>query len=379
MKNIAILGSTGSIGCSTLKVIRKHKQKFSVLALAAHSNLELLKEQVVEFSPKLVCVFLPEKAKEFRQMCPNIEVVEGQGGLKAVAALSGVDLVVSAIVGAAGIEPTLTAIEHNKDVGLANKEVLVAAGDLIMKKVKQHGVNLLPIDSEHSAIFQCLNGEASSSVARIILTASGGPFHQFSLEKLKKVTVEDALKHPNWSMGKKVTIDSSTLMNKGLEFIEAYHLFGVPLEKIEVVVHPQSLIHSMVEFIDHSIIAQMSKPCMTLPIQYALSYPERLEASVLESFDFTKFSRLDFFSPDLVRFPCLRLAMEAVKEGDSCPCFLNAANEVLVERFLNKEISWMDISSKLETLLHKHRKQELPDLFSIREIDQEARVEAGNI
>ncbi|SCA58932.1 1-deoxy-D-xylulose 5-phosphate reductoisomerase [Chlamydiales bacterium SCGC AB-751-O23] len=379
MKRISILGSTGSIGCNTLKVIEAHPEEFSVVALAANTNLQLLKEQVLAFSPEVVCVFQSDKAKEFREMCPQVQVLEGTEGLKTIASLPEADFVVSAIVGARGIEPTLAAIEHKKSVGLANKEVLVAAGELVMKKAKENGVSLIPIDSEHSAIFQCLNGEREKDVSRIILTASGGPFRKLSSKELQEVTLEDALKHPNWSMGKKVTIDSSTLMNKGLEFIEAYHLFAVELKQIEVVVHPQSLVHSMVEFVDHSIIAQMSKPCMTVPIQYALSYPKRLKAAVLEPFDFTRFGRLDFFSPDLNKFPCLRLAMEAIAEGGSFPCFLNAANETLVERFINKEISWVGISQKLERLLEKHNKIPLQDLLSISEVDNRARKEAHSI
>ena len=368
MKKVAILGSTGSIGKNTVNVIRAFPDRFQISALAAHSNIDLLEQQAKEFSPKLIAVFDASKALELKKRLPQIEILGGMEGLVAVATHG--DFVVSAITGTLGLIPTLAAIEAKKDVGLANKEALVSGGALVMSLVAKNGVNLLPIDSEHSAIFQCM--QQKESVKRIILTASGGPFRQFTSEQLASVTVEQALRHPTWSMGAKVTIDSSTLMNKGLEVIEAHWLFGVP--QIDVVVHPQSIIHSMVEYVDNSILAQMGYTDMRIPIQYALTYPERLQGP-FEAFDFTKHT-LQFFAPDMEKFPCLRLAFESLKAGGTLSCYMNAANEVLVNRFLSGEISWQSIPNKLEKLMAKHEILP-PTLDNILAVDAIARQEAS--
>lgn len=377
-KHIALLGSTGSIGQSTLRVAKHLPQSIEVTALAAQSNIDLLEKQAHAFNPEIIAVYDSAKAFELQKRLPHIPVLAGEDGLIAVASHPSVDFVVSAIVGAKGIGPTLSAIESGKAIGLANKEVLIAAGELIMERVKEKKTTLIPIDSEHNAIFQCLNGENTQSVKRLILTASGGPFHQCSDAELKKITPLSALKHPNWSMGKKITIDSSTLMNKGLEVIEAHYLFGVPLNQIEVIVHPQSLIHSFVEFIDGSLLAQMAEHDMAIPIQYALTYPNR-QKGIVSCFDFLKYSKLEFCRPDFERFPCLGLAYEAIKNGGSMPCYLNAANEVLVQRFLNGAISWMEIGKKLEALILRHQVDPVPDLETIFAVDQKAREEASSI
>ena len=370
MKKISILGSTGSIGKNTLEVA-KHLG-YEVVALSAHSTIDLLEKQVLEWRPKCVAVFDKKKAFELKKRIPEVVVVSGIEGLIEVATLPQVDFVVSAIVGAAGILPTLKAIEAGKTIGLANKEVLIAAGELIMSAAKKQGVNILPIDSEHSAIFQCLQGECSSGINRIILTASGGPFRGRTAEQLEGITPSSALKHPTWKMGKKITIDSSTLMNKGLEVIEAKFLFDVPLEKIDVVVHPQSIVHSFVEFIDGSLLSQLGEHDMKIPIQYALTYPKR-KKGIVPCFDFNKYSKLEFFSPEWGKFPCLGLAYEAAKTGGTLPCFMNAANEVLVERFLEGKISWTQIGKKLETLMGAHRSEPQESLDTLFEVDREAR------
>lgn len=365
MKKIAIIGSTGSIGESTLKVARHLKDSIQVVALAAGSNSEKLEKQVEEFQPKTVALYDEKKALE-KGWLPGME------GVLAVATAADADIVVSAMTGTLGLLPTISAIEAGKDVALANKEALVSGGALVMNAVKKSGVNLIPVDSEHSAIFQCMNGERACDVRRVILTSSGGPFRNKTADELATVTIDQALNHPTWSMGPKVTIDSSTLMNKGLEVIEARWLFDLPIDQIDVVIHPQSIIHSMVEFRDGSIMAQMGEPTMTTPIQYALTYPERL-GGLLEPFDFTRFGRLDFFKPDRQRFRCLDLAFQSIKEGGSLPCFMNAANEVLVHRFLAKEIAWTDIGCRLDKLMQAHNNQKINSLDTVFEIDVEAR------
>ncbi len=370
MKRIAILGSTGSIGCNTLEVI-KHLG-YQVDGIAAHSNIDLLEEQALAFRPKCIAVFDEKKAQELRSRLPEFKVVSGMEGLIEVATLPEVDFLVSAIVGAMGILPTLKGIEAGKTIGLANKEVLIAAGELIMGAAKKQNVDIIPIDSEHSAIFQCLQGECPSGVRRLILTASGGPFLAALEKELEEITPSSALKHPTWSMGKKITIDSSTLMNKGLEVIEAKFLFNVPLEKIDVIIHPQSIIHSLVEFIDGSLLSQMGEHDMKIPIQYAMTYPKR-EKGIVPCFDFTKYSKLEFFTPDWEKFPCLGLAFEAAKEGGTLPCFMNAANEVLVHRFLEGEIDWIEIGKKLETLMGAHKTQPQENLSVLFEVDEMAR------
>lgn len=370
MKTISILGSTGSIGKNTL-IVAKHLG-YRVASLAAHSNIDLLEKQAREWNPQVVAVFDKEKAQSLQKRHPDVDVVGGEEGLVIAATMPDADLVVSSIVGAAGVLPTFKAIEAGKTIGLANKEVLIAAGELMMNLARKQGVDILPIDSEHSAIFQCLQGESSAGIRRTILTASGGPFRNHTQEELETITPENALNHPSWKMGKKVTIDSSTLMNKGLEVIEAHFLFDQPLEKIDVVIHPQSIIHSLVEFIDGSLISQLGEHDMQIPIQFALTYPER-KKGLHSCFDFEKYSKLEFFKPDLEKFPCLRLAYEAANIGGTLPCFMNAANEVLVEQFLAGKIRWIDIGRKLEILMEAHQVMPQESLETLLAIDQEAR------
>lgn len=375
MKKIAVLGSTGSIGRSTLRVLKHLPDSFQLTALAAHSNIDLLSEQIREFQPEIVALFQKEKARELQKRFPEVRIVGGVEGLAEVASFSSVDFVVMAIVGMDALSPTIQAIKSRKSVALASKEVLVAAGEYITQLAKEHGVSLLPIDSEHSAIFQCIDGKNPKEIRRVILTASGGPFKNHSLQQLENVTVEEALAHPTWDMGAKITIDCSTLVNKGLEMIEARWLFNLPPEKIEVVIHPQSIVHSFIEFIDGSLLAQISEPNMIYPIQYALTYPERKQGC-LPPFDFLKNGHLDFFPPDTKKFPALKLVQNSMEMGGSAPCYLNAANEVLVKRFLKQEISWRDISRRLESLLMQHRVVPTDSLDTILSIDQEARQEA---
>jgi len=377
-KRIAILGSTGSIGQSTLEVARHLRDHIDVVAIAAHSNIDLLENQAREFQPEIIAVGDKDQALELKRRLPEFTIVGGNEGIIAAATHDTADIVVSAIVGAAGLAPTISAIDSGKDIALANKEVLVAAGSLVTEMARRKGVKLLPVDSEHSAIFQCLHGEGNNAISRLILTSSGGPFRGYSTDKLKSVTLKDALKHPTWKMGAKITVDSSTLMNKGLEVIEAHWLFDVPISNIEVVVHPQSIVHSMVEFVDRSILAQMSNPDMMLPIQYALMFPNRLDG-ILEPLDFKKTYSLEFSPPDMKTFTCLRLAYEAINYGGSLPCYMNAANEVLVSRFLNKEIPWHAISSNLEKLMSKHIIEHELSLEKITAIDTMAREEAKRI
>lgn len=370
---LAVLGSTGSIGRQTLEVARH--LGYEVASLAAYGSLDALSQQIEEFHPKVVAVFDPEKAFQLQKKFPRLSVVAGIEGLEEAASVAEADLVVSAITGAVGIAPTLAAIDHGKKVALANKEVLVAAGDLVMERARAKGVPIIPVDSEHSALFQCLEHKKKEEVRRLILTASGGPFWRFSKEEKEWITPDQALKHPNWSMGPKITIDSSTLMNKGLEVIEAFHLFRIPLEQIEVVIHPQSIVHSMVEMCDGSMLAQMSEPSMIFPIQYALTWPHR-RPGLLPPFPFAKHSKWEFFPVEKESFLCLDLAFESLKQGGSFPCYLNAANEILVARFLEKRISWADIGRKLEKLLSCHKRESPSTLEMIFAIDAQARREA---
>lgn len=378
MKRIAILGSTGSIGQNTLKVIRHLNPTIEVVGLAARENIDLLEQQAKEFRPTWIAVFNPEKARELQSRLPDCQVLAGMEGLCAVAACSEATMVICALAGTVGLQPTIAAIQAGKDIGLANKEALVSGGALIMRLVKEHQVNLIPIDSEHSAIFQCLKGENEGEVRRIILTSSGGPFRNWTKSQLEHVKVEQALNHPTWAMGPKITIDSSTLMNKGLEVIEAYWLFNLDLDKIEVIIHPQSLIHSFVEFIDGSLLAQMSEPNMMIPIQYALTYPKRYSGE-LKGFDFIKHNKLDFFVPDLSKFRCLELAYHALRQGGSLPCYMNAANEVLVRNFLEGTLAWNDIALYLETLMARHKVLEVDNLETILAVDALAREEAEQV
>jgi 1-deoxy-D-xylulose-5-phosphate reductoisomerase len=375
MKKIAVLGSTGSIGTNTLRVVEHLSNSFQITALAAHSQSDLLAQQIAKVKPEIACLYQTEKASELQRQFPKVKIVTGDEGLEEIVTHTSVDYVVMAIVGLRALKPTIRAIQAGKTIGLASKEVLVSAGEYISTLAKEKGVPLLPIDSEHSALFQCLEGKNLKEIRRVILTASGGPFRQYTKEALDKVTVDEALAHPTWKMGPKVTIDSSTLMNKGLEMIEARWLFDFPPEKIEVVIHPQSLVHSFIEFIDGSMLAQVNEPHMIYPIQYALTYPAR-KPSLFPPFDFIKNGHFTFTPPDFDRFPALKLAKEAMAVGKSTPAYLNAANEILVDRFLKKEISWKSISSKLEKLIERHRVRSAESLEAILSVDFEAREEA---
>lgn len=355
MKKIAILGSTGSIGTQTLEVVRENKD-IEVLGLAAGNNIKLLEEQIREFKPRLAAVWKEEKAKELRENIKdlNVKVVSGMEGLIELAVLEDTEILVTAIVGMIGIRPTIEAIKAGKDIALANKETLVTAGHIIMPLAKEHHVSILPVDSEHSAIFQSLQGSNRKELHKILLTASGGPFRGRKREELVNIQVEDALKHPNWEMGRKITIDSSTLVNKGLEVIEAKWLFDVDIDQIKVVVHPQSIIHSMVEYVDGAIIAELGTPDMKLPIQYALYYPERRFLPG-ERVDFTTLSQLTFEKPDMETFYGLRLAFEAGREGGSLPTVFNAANELAVSKFLNRQIGYLQIPEIIEVCMRNHK------------------------
>lgn len=371
MKNITILGSTGSIGLQTLDIVRSNSD-IKVVALAVNSSIDALEQQIREFSPKIVCVFEEKKAKELllRIKDTNTKVTSGIDGLIEVSCLEESSLVVTAFVGMIGIRPTIEAIKAGKDIALANKETLVTAGHLIMPLAKEYGVKILPVDSEHSAIFQSLNGEDQSKINKVILTASGGPFRGYTRKMMEEVNLEQALKHPNWSMGKKITIDSATMVNKGLEVIEAKWLFGIALDKVEVIVHPESIIHSMVEYIDKGIIAQLGCPDMKLPIQYAIFYPERRTLDN-KALDFAKLGKITFEAPDLENFRGLALAYEAGKSGGSMPTVFNAANELAVNKFLNKQIKFLDILEIIEYTMNKHQVINNPSVEDILLIESE--------
>jgi len=383
MRSIAILGSTGSIGCNTLKVA-EHLGDVKVVAMASGRNIELFAEQVARFKPELVSCLDEECALELRSALERTssdfipQILHGEEGLVAVATHPSAEMVVSATVGAVGFVPTLRAIEAGKRIALANKETLVMAGELMTAAAKKSGAEIIPVDSEHNAIHQCLRGERTDEVNRLILTASGGPFRSRSRKEISNSTVEEALNHPNWSMGRKITIDSATLMNKGLEVIEARWLFGFDADRISVIVHPQSVIHSMVELVDGSVIAQMGVTDMRHPIQYALTYPNR-QAGSLNSLDLTAISDLTFESPDLEKFPCLALAFEALRAGGTMPTVLNAANEVAVEAFLNKKIGFYDIPRIVETAMRGHRVTSADSLATILSADSEARLAAEGL
>ena len=371
MKKIAILGSTGSIGTQTLDVVREHSDELQVVALAAGSNKERLKEQIKEFHPKLVSLSDEKKAQELKEELAGeqVEVVCGMEGLIEVAGADSADVVVTAVVGMMGILPTMEAIKKGKDIALANKETLVTAGHLIIPMAKEYGVSILPVDSEHSAIFQSLQGEPNAALDKILLTASGGPFRGKSAEFLETVTLEDALNHPNWSMGPKITIDSSTMVNKGLEVMEAKWLFGVDYSQIEVVIQPQSIIHSMVQYVDGAIIAQLGTPDMRVPIEYALFYPERRSLSG-DRLDFSKLSQITFEKPDYKVFRGLSLAIEAGKTGGTMPTVFNAANERAVAKFLKGEIKYTDIVRSIEKCMDAHKVSAHPDLEEILATEQ---------
>ena len=371
MKKIAILGSTGSIGTQTLDVVREHSDELQVVALAAGTNKERLKEQIKEFHPKLVSLSDEKKAQELKEELAGeqVEVVCGMEGLIEVAGADSADVVVTAVVGMMGILPTLEAIKKGKDIALANKETLVTAGHLIIPMAKEYGVSILPVDSEHSAIFQSLQGEPKAALDKILLTASGGPFRGKSAEFLETVTLEAALNHPNWSMGPKITIDSSTMVNKGLEVMEAKWLFGVDYSQIEVVIQPQSIIHSMVQYVDGAIIAQLGTPDMRVPIEYALFYPERRSLSG-DRLDFSKLSQITFEKPDYKVFRGLSLAIEAGKTGGTMPTVFNAANERAVAKFLKGEIKYTDIVRSIEKCMDAHKVSAHPDLEEILATEQ---------
>ena len=370
MRNIAVLGSTGSIGTQTLDVVRNNKD-LNITALSANSNIGLLEKQIREFHPKIVCLMDESYAKELENNIKDmdVKVLTGMDGLIECATYKSTHTLVTAIVGMIGIIPTIEAIKAGKDIALANKETLVCAGHIIMPLVKKHKVSLYPVDSEHSAIFQAINGENDNELTRIILTASGGPFRGKTKEELKNVVLEDALNHPNWSMGKKITVDSSTLVNKGLEVIEAKWLFDIDFDRIEVVIQPQSIIHSAVEFIDGSIMAQMGTPDMRLPIQYALYYPKRKALSG-ERIDFFKLAKLDFEKPDNETFPALELAYKVGKAGGSLPTVFNAANEIAVEKFLNGKIRYLEIVELITSAIEAHSIIPNPTVSQILEIEK---------
>ena len=377
-KRLVLLGATGSIGDSTLQVVRKHPDKLELVAVAAHKNCAKLDAIAREFNVKHVGVFdeaaalTAKKAGLFKGRTLHV----GPAGLEELACLQAGDMVVAAVVGTLGLKPTLAAIKAGKDIALANKEILVLAGQFVMAAAKKHGITVVPLDSEHNAIFQCLDGERPQDVAKLLLTASGGPFRDFTREQMAAVTPEAALKHPNWDMGPKVTIDSSTMANKGLEVIEAHWLFGLPAERIQVVVHPQSIVHSMVQFVDGSIIAQLCPPSMTFPVQHSILYPGRAEG-VAPTLDFTQKLSLDFRPPNLVLFPCLRLAFSALKAEGAAPGTFNAANEIAVAAFLARRIRYLDIPRIIEKTLATLPSTRLRDLDDLLAADAAARRRAA--
>lgn len=374
LKKISLLGATGSIGLQTLDIIKHHHERYSLVAMSVGQNIERALHIIGEFLPKLVCVQSEEGYRELKNRIPQgVELVFGQEGLLAVATFSEADILVNAVIGSIGLGPTLAAIEQKKTIAIANKETLVTAGHLVMELARKNGVPILPVDSEHSAIFQCLQGEDRLAVKKLILTASGGSFRNKKREELRDVTVEDALKHPNWSMGAKITIDSATMMNKGLEVIEAHWLFGIPYEQIEVLLHRESIVHSMVEFSDSSVIAQLGTPDMRVPIQYALTFPRRLEFPSEERLKLWEIGTLHFDKMDEERYPCIRYAFEAGKIGGTMPTVLNAANEVAVAAFLNREITFLDIETYIEKALSDHEVIATPTLEDILIVDQMTR------
>ncbi|NOQ20331.1 MAG: 1-deoxy-D-xylulose-5-phosphate reductoisomerase [Desulfobacterales bacterium] len=381
MKNLSILGSTGSIGCNALKIVEMFPKRFCAKALAAKTNTSLLAKQIEQFAPELAVVYDEDNATQLKnKLAPGtkVDILCGQDGYLTAASTAGIDMTITAVVGAAGLMPTLAAIEAGKTIALANKETLVMAGEIVVKKAAQKGVQILPIDSEHSAIFQCLQGQRKEDLAKILLTASGGPFLNRPLAEFSEITKAQALNHPNWEMGPKITIDSATLMNKGLEVLEAKSLFGVSDDMIEVVIHPQSVIHSMVAYKDGSIIAQLGIPDMKGAIAYALSYPERLALNQPIP-DFSGEQDLTFQKPDLDKFPCLALAFKACKVGKTMPAVLNAANEVAVNAFLKKKISFIEIAKVVYMTMEAHDVHSNPNLEDIITADKWARRTAGEL
>jgi 1-deoxy-D-xylulose-5-phosphate reductoisomerase len=380
MKQLSILGSTGSIGVSTLEIVAAYPERFRVVAMTAGRNLELFARQIRQFSPRIAAVASQDDVPQLKEMCSGlaVEILGGVEGLTAAATADETDMVVAAIVGAAGLAPTAAAVRAGKDIALANKETLVTAGHLFMEMVSRYGVKLYPVDSEHSAVFQSIEGHRSQDIRKIILTASGGPFRNTPVEQLAHVTVRDALNHPNWSMGRKITIDSATMMNKGLEVLEARWLFDAPVDKIEVNIHPQSIIHSMVEYVDGCVIAQLGTPDMKAPIAYALSYPERIATGV-RPLDLTAFAGLTFFKPDLDKFRCLGLAYRAINDGESMPAVMNAANEIAVEAFLNGAIGFLQIAEVIERTMDAHQAHDLKSIEEVLQADSWGRDTAHGI
>jgi len=376
VRHLSILGSTGSIGQNTLEVISAHPDKFRVVALAARNSVELLEKQVHKYRPEVVAVFHEDAAQEMQKLGLPVKVLTGMDGLVEAATLAEADMVVSAIVGSDGLLPTYAAITAGKDIALATKEALVMAGQIVMSEAAARGVRILPVDSEHSSVFQCINGRNMDEVEKVILTASGGPFLGKSREELSNVTPSAALRHPTWTMGRKISIDSATLMNKGLEVIEAFWLFDLPLEKIDVILHPQSIIHSMVKFVDGSVIAHMSMPDMKGPISYALSYPERFE-NVVEALDLAKIGALTFQAPDMDKYASLNLTYCALRTGGTMPCVLNAANEVAVEAFLDEKIPFTEITNIIDRTMADHTVSEARSIEEVIGASEWAKQRAG--
>ncbi|PYR87389.1 MAG: 1-deoxy-D-xylulose-5-phosphate reductoisomerase [Acidobacteria bacterium] len=377
MKRLTLIGSTGSIGQNTLRVVEHLSHRFQIFALAANSAARQLAEQAAQFHPAVVAIGDAGRVDEFQQRCRELkvsipEIVTGESGLRKITSAADVDIVVSAAVGAAGIQPTYTAVASGKTVALANKEAMVIAGELLRKTAASTGARIIPVDSEHSALDQCLRSGQRAEVRRLILTASGGPFRDTPHDRFSSITPEEALKHPTWKMGKRITVDSATLMNKGLEVIEARWLFDIPAEKIDIMVHPQSVMHSMVEFVDGSVVGQLGTADMRQPIQYALTYPERLSSPV-PPLDWNLVSRLDFMQPDRRKFPCISLAYRAIEAGGTAPAVLNAADEIAVEAFLNRKISFSDIPKLIAGTLEAHKPNKADRLETIIEADTWAR------
>lgn len=375
MKKISLLGATGSIGTQTLDVIRNNRDLFEVVAFSAGTNIELTKQFIKEFSPELVSVQKKEDYETLKSEFPSTSFAYGEDGLVEVAVYPSSDIVVTAVIGSVGLYPTLKAIQAKKDIALANKETLVTAGHIVMEAAEENGVRILPVDSEHSAIFQALQGEQEKNIERLIITASGGSFRDLTREQLQKVTVEQALNHPNWSMGAKITIDSATMMNKGLEVIEAHWLFKMNYDQISVLMHKESVIHSMIEFHDGSIVGQLGTPDMRGPISYALMYPDRLKNATKDRLDLAKIATLHFQEMSFERFPCLKYAYEAGRAGGTMPTVLNAANEIAVDFFLKGKISFLQIESLIYDAMAKHRIITRPDLETIQQVDQETRIQ----
>lgn len=374
MKYISLLGATGSIGTQTLNIIMEHPQEFTLVAMSVGNNIVLAREIIANFAPELICVARKEDAQPLQQEFPTLTFTYGAEGLCEVATYHKANFLVNAVLGSVGLEPTLHAIEAKKTICIANKETLVTAGHLVMDAAKKHGVAILPVDSEHSAIFQALQGEQEKNIEKLILTASGGSFRDRKREELQHVTVTEALNHPNWSMGAKITIDSATMMNKGLEVIEAHWLFSLPYEKIDVLLHKESIIHSMVEFHDSSVIAQLGTPDMRVPIQYALTYPDRLPLPTAKRLNLAEIGQLHFTKMDFERFRCLQFAYDAGLAGGTLPTVLNAANEVAVAAFLEGRITFLEIEALIERALNAHDCIQNPALSLIQEVDKETRT-----